>query len=367
MDDTDFVANYRPGHLYINPGKDGAYATIADESEVVLGEVDVTDRFKLAVSAFYVEDKGDFGTFKLTKLKWHKVRGWEADGHIQVNYFHLAQIHQFLSIIASVDLSHAKKARLSLDNLDLNALASLLNSKQGPQLVQELANSPDLHHDIYAVASKREALKQFEAMLAPGQREPGWQGFFEANPWIFGHGLNYVFLDKVGPKLETRTTGNTFDQGGKTVDGLMRTRAEISQYVLVEIKKSDTPLLRPGQPYRAGCYGVSDELSNAVTQIQKTVFEFSRTRFRERMKNADGNDLDEEVYAIEPRSYLVIGNLSQLQGNNDKVTCFELYRRNVRAPEILTFDELYHRARFIVANLAQEEGAAATNDDDCPF
>lgn len=201
-------------------------------------------------------------------------------------------------------------------------------------------------------------------MLAPGQREPDWQQFFEANPWIFGHGLNYVFLDKVGPKLEARTTGNTYDQGGKTVDGLMRTRAEISQYVLVEIKKADTALLRPGVPYRAGCYGVSDELSNAVTQIQKTVWEFSRDRFRERMKDAHGNDLDEEVYAIEPRSYLVIGNLRQLRGNNDKVTCFELYRRNVRAPEILTFDELYHRAKFIVANLAQEPSvdAAAMHD-----
>lgn len=109
MNDADFVVRQPPGHLCINPGKHGAYASIADESEVVLGEVDVTDRFKLAVSAFYVEDKADFGTFKITKLKWHKNRGWEADGHIQVNYFHLAQIHQFLSIIASVDLSQAKR------------------------------------------------------------------------------------------------------------------------------------------------------------------------------------------------------------------------------------------------------------------
>lgn len=364
-DDAEFVANYRLNHLYLNPGKDGAYATIAGESEQVLGEVNVTGRFKLAVSAFYVNDKGDFGTFKITKLKFHKVRGWEPDGHIHINYFQLAQINQFLSIIANVDFSHAQKARLSLGNLDLGAFASLLNSAQGAQLIEQLANSPELHHDIYAVASKREALRRFETMLEPGISEPDWQGFFEENPWIFGHGLNYVFLDKVGPKLEARTTGNTYDQGGKTVDALLRTRAEISQYVLVEIKKADTPLLRAGQPYRAGCYGVSDELSNAVTQIQKTVFEFSRSRFREPMRDAEGNDLGEEVYAIEPRSYLVIGNLSQLRGNNDKVTCFELYRRNVRGPEILTFDELYQRAQFIVANLAQE--GAVTAEDDYPF
>ena len=48
----------------------------------------------------------------------------------------------------------------------------------------------------------------------------------------------------------------------------MLTRAEVSQYVLVEIKKSDTELLQE-EEYRSGCWGVSSELSNAVTQTAK--------------------------------------------------------------------------------------------------
>jgi hypothetical protein len=364
-DDADYLANYKANQLYTHPGKAGTYATIAGEGEEVLGEVDVTTRCKIAVSAFYVNDKADFGTFKITKLQHHASYGWREAGHIQVNHFHLAQINQFLSIISSVDLSDAKKARLSLGNLDVGALASLLNSTRGPELVEQLAHSPELHQDIYAIASKREALAQFKSMLGQGRSEREWQAFFEEHKWIFGHGLNYVFLDKVGAKLEARTTGNTFDQGGKTVDGLLRTRAEISQYVLVEIKKDGTPLLRTGEPYRAGCWGVSDEVSNAVTQIQKTAWEFARTRFRGQLKDKHGNDLDEAVYAVQPRSYLVIGDLAELSGNDDKVACFELYRRNVHSPEILTFDELYHRASFIVANLANEE--AGTDEDACPF
>lgn len=354
-DDAEYLANYKPNQLYTHPGKAGMYATIAAESEEVIGEIDVTARCKVAVSAFYVNDRADFGTLKITKLQYHKTYGWREDSHIQVNHFQLAQINQFLAIIGNLDLSDAKKARLSLDNLNLGALSALLNSTRGAQLIEQLSQSTELHHDIYAVAAKREALGRFEEMLASDASEPNWQAFFEANPWIFGHGLNYVFLDKVAGKLETPTTGSAFDQPGKRVDALLRTRAEISQYVLVEIKKHDTALLRPGKPYRAGCWGMSDELSNAVTQIQKTVFEFSRTRFREQLRDVEGNDLDDSVYAIEPRSYLVIGNLAELSGNDDKVTCFELYRRNVRAPEILTFDELYHRARFIVANLSGTE------------
>lgn len=280
-DDAEYLANYKPGQLYTHPDKAGTYATIAGESEEVLGEVDVTNRCKVAVSVFHVKDKADFGTFKITKLQWHGLRGWREVSHIQVNHFQLAQINQFLSIISHLDLSDAKKARLSLDNLNLGALTSLLSSNRGAQLIEQLSQSPELHHDIYAVAAKRSALAQFKAMLQSDAIEPDWQAFFEANPWIFGHGLHYVFLDKVADKLESRTTGSTFDQPGKRVDALLRTRAEISQYVLVEIKRHDTALLRPGKPYRAGCWGMSDELSNAVTQIQKTVFEFARTRFHD--------------------------------------------------------------------------------------
>jgi hypothetical protein len=354
-DDAEYLANYRPDQLYTNPSKAGTYATMVGESEeIILGEIDVTQRCKIAVSAFYVNDKADFGTFKIVHLKWHTQRGWTEHSRIQVNDFQLSQINQFLSVIASVDLSDAKKVRLSLDSLNLGSLSALLNSTRGAELIEQLAQSPELQRDIYAIASKRDALATFKDMLASNASEPDWQAFFEANPWIFGHGLNYVFLDKAAPKLETNTTGSTFDQSGKRVDALLRTRAAISQYVLVEIKKHDTPLLRSSRPYRAGCWGVSDEVSNGVTQIQKTVFDFVRNRFHQQMLDAEGNALDEAVYAIEPRSYLVIGNLAELSGNNEKVTCFELYRRNVRAPEIVTFDELYHRAQFIVANLQNE-------------
>jgi hypothetical protein len=34
--------------------------------------------------------------------------------------------------------------------------------------------------------------------------------------------------------------------------------------------------------------------------------------------------------------------------NKDKLRSFELLRKNTTNPEIITFDELYERARFIV-------------------
>jgi hypothetical protein len=338
----------------VHPGRTGAYATIAGESEEMIGEIDVTSRSKLAVSAFYVDNQKNFGTFKITKLKYHARYGWREDCNIQVNHFQLAQINEFLSIISSLDLSDAQKTRISLENIHVGALGTLLSSTRGADLIKELASTPELRQDIYAVAAKRAALAEFKSKLdEDGLSESEWQDFFERNPWIFGHGLNYVFLDKVSDKLEARTTGSTFDRPGKRADGLMLTRAEVSQYVLVEIKKNSTELLQP-TTYRAGCWSVSDEVSSAVTQIQKTAFEFARDRFRDDVKDDEGNSTGGFVYSIQPRSFLVVGNLSELRGNDDKVTCFELYRRNIRSPEILTFDELFYRASYIVENICRE-------------
>ncbi|NZD64919.1 DUF4263 domain-containing protein [Rhizobium sp. WYCCWR 11290] len=352
-DDSEFLKNYIPQTLYVHPGREGSYATMVSEGETFIAEIDVTTRSRLAVSAFYIRGKKDFGTFKLTKLKFQKGRGWEPDGHIQVNSFHLSQLRQFVSLIASLDLSDAGKAKIAIEGVQVETLRTLLNSSKGTELLRGLSSSPDLHFDVYAVAAKKAALKEFAEKLTERRAEPEWQAFFEKNTWIFGHGLNYLFLEKVSKKLETVTSGQVFDAAGKRADGLMHTRAEISQYVLIEIKRDTTELLHH-DPYRSGCWAVSQELSSAVTQVQKTAFEFSRNRFRDRRKDSQGNDLDSHIYAIEPRSYLIAGNSTQLLGNDDKITCFELYRRNVRSPEIITFDELFHRAKCIVENISDE-------------
>ncbi len=56
----------------------------------------------------------------------------------------------------------------------------------------------------------------------------------------------------------------------------------------------------------------------------------------------------------------MIGNLAQLGAggriNPEKSLSFELYRRSMHEVEILTFDELYQRAQYIVRE-------SAGNDD----
>jgi hypothetical protein len=200
-----------------------------------------------------------------------------------------------------------------------------------------------------------------------------WQHFFERNPWIFGHGLNYVFLDKEGKKLEAVTTGATHSTPGNRVDALMRTRAVISQYVLIEIKKASTDLLRKSA-YRSGCWTISSEVSDAVSQIQKTVFDFTSNQSpKVQMTGEDGFRAGDEIFRVQPKSYLVIGHLRTMTDSDERFTCFQLFRSSLMAPEILTYDELYERAKCIVATISgtrlqpveitDEEEIAATGAD----
>lgn len=356
-EDVAYLANFVPNTLYVIPASQGAYGKLVSENEVVLGEIEVTTRSRIAVSAFFVDDKDDYDSFKVTKLKFHATYGWRADGEVQLNRFGLSRLKTFVSVLSGITLKESQKAKITLDSVHVETLGAILASTKGPQLLKDMSNSPELVDDIYALATKRAALGEFEVLLGSASSEAQWQSYFELNPWIFGLGLKYLFLEKLAAKMEATTTGYAFDRSGKRVDALMRTRAEVSQSVLVEIKRSDTELLKRDQ-YRPGVWGVSSELSDAVVQVQKTAHDFARNRFRQTLKDAAGDDTNESIYIIEPRAILVVGRLGQIASNEDKVACFELYRRKITAPEIVTFDELLFRARHIVGNLTSvgEEG-----------
>ena len=65
-----------------------------------------------------------------------------------------------------------------------------------------------------------------------------------------------------------------------------------------------------------------------------------------------GQPTGEEVFNFKPRAFIVIGTLDEFVSehgvNTEKVRSFELYRNSIVGIEILTFDELYERSRFIV-------------------
>ena len=72
------------------------------------------------------------------------------------------------------------------------------------------------------------------------------------------------------------------------------------------------------------------------------------------IKDEFGSLTGEQLYLYSPKSFLLIGSLQEFMEENgineDKFSSFELFRRNIINPEIITFDELYERAKNIVNN-----------------
>lgn len=372
-EEVEYLAKYKPDTLYVNPASSGkgSYATLLAENQFLIDEVAITERIRLAVTVFYVNEKKDISTFKLIKIRFNEHQEWQIDGELKVSKFEITKLKEFISLLTALDLEDAAKTRISLGAAHIDVLDTILRTDSGPEVLKKIAENPSLSEDIFALAHKKLELEVFNKLLTQlgsykstyiadhhlnkTGEEDIWQNYFERNPWIFGHGLNYIFLGNDGNKLEVTTTGFSHQSVGNRVDALMKTKAIISQYVLIEIKKPSSDLLQ-SKEYRSGCWAASSELSGAVSQIQKTVFDFTSNQISKvQVKDKNGMTTGEEIFRVQPKSYLVIGNLSQLKGHDEKFTCFQLFRSSIRNPEILTYDELYERAKCIVETISKSE------------
>ena len=310
---NDFDAQLTPDQLTIKNTVKGKHVGTSAEKEVTLKEQHISPKIKLALTVFSPENKDDITSYKIIKYKL-KNNEWQKDSQVSLSKFGLEKIEEFNRILISLDLAKETADTIELDGIGITGLNKLLRSDKSDDLIAKISNSEWLTKDIFALDAKRTSLLKYEELLNANTSEAEWQAYFEENQWIFGLGLNFVSLEKVGSKLEATTTGSDFNTQGKRADALMKSRAEISQFVLAEIKMFTTPLLG-NKSYRGGCWAVSSEVSGAVAQAQKTAFEFTSKTFEHSIKDDEGKSLGQSVYSIQPKSFLVVGNLRQLEGN----------------------------------------------------
>ena len=216
--------------------------------------------------------------------------------------------------------------------------------------------------DIVALARRREMLQKFERLLADdeyfaeqrralGGPEKVWQTFIEENPWIVGSSIAPQFLHSWSDgRLEQTVRGFSIAGLGKRSDAVLRTAGVLSALVLAEIKHHETDLLH--KEYRPGCWSVSRELAGGVAQCQATADAVREHGPSLDLKSADGYTL-ERIFVCRPRTVLVIGSLTEFVNASgdihaEKFESFERFRRGLRDPEVLTFDELFARASLLV-------------------
>lgn len=274
------------------------------------------------------------------------------------------------SVAAADEIIRVNKDRKTI-------IEKLLSENFGEEVWEELANSkPDLATKLSLAriqTNRSNSLLEFKANLEINNSDESfWQKFFTQNEWIFGYGLNYQFIHLINeqPDYGGRTF---FGRGSQKGDFLLQTIAYSQFTVLVEIKTPTTPLLsytnkapRKVINPRNDVWLLSSNLISAVSQIQVNARTWSIDSQRaENLRMLEA----QSIYTVEPKGILIIGNTKELNGEESIISCFESFRRNLRNPEIITFDELYERANFIVGNRNNESVVNVPEDttDDLPF
>lgn len=254
-------------------------------------------------------------------------------------------------------------------------IEKLLEEDYGEEIWEELIDkNPDLatklsHSRIQH--NRLEALKEFEkSIIDESKDENYWQNFFTQNDWIFGYGLNYQFLSIESD--QPNYGGEKYTGKGKQKgDYLTKTNAENVKFtVLVEIKKPSSNLLaktaRKGEniQYRNGAWLLGSELLGGVAQVQTNC-----KSWQKRAEEFENIELTNKgVYTVMPKGILLIGNSREFKNNIEQLTTFELFRKGLNNVEILTYDELLERARFILEqNVLDKKSELEDDDFDLPF
>lgn len=284
-----------------------------------------------------------------------------------VEFFHNVFNFQFEDG-RKINISDAELRKLIISQVQANALV-----KENQDIFAEALRTEVTDEDIVALGYRKNQLDVFGRLIDDPEyfshamdvknckrKEDLWQKFFDKNNWVFGYGLNYIFVSNFEQrKLEQVVQGSDILHRGKRTDALMKTRGAISSLCLVEIKTHETDLLESSS-YRAGCWAPSRELVGAVAQLQGTVASASKNLSDRIMPANDaGEPSGEEVFNYKPKAFVVIGSLIQFVTDNgvnkEKLRSFELYRSSISDVDVITFDELYERSRYIVHHAQNEE------------
>lgn len=319
-----------------------------------------------------------------------KLVGTEEKQKISFSKFNFAQLELFLNFIHDLDLSTISERRLklaenSLDILDPETkkkISTLLQGDEGADLIQQLLDNEIVtSQDIVNTGYRKNQLKVFERllneegylekykkdeseiskMIAQGEEnglsinenskeEITWQYFFYKNPWIFGYGLNYRYQNILQKEFSASDT----DGAGKEQVNADFLIGDNYYTTFVELKTPNTDLFintKSGKN-RSGSWSISNHLIYAVSQIleQKAA---GQIKLEKNPFDDEGNRISQKGY--DSKCILVVGNINkefEESGDSEKISeikkkTFELYRRDSRNVEIITFDELYDRAHYI--------------------
>lgn len=217
-----------------------------------------------------------------------------------------------------------------------------------------------LHSDIELVTLEK-LIKIYDEMMRKRLEEKYWQTFFNENPFILNMAFGYPLI-----KIQDQASvgGRKFSGRGEKIADFLVKNTLTNNAAIFEIKKPQVNLLNRTS-LRDGIFTPSSDLSGSINQTLDQKYQFQReiSQFKDKSRI-----YDIESYAV--HCCLIIGTIPE--GDEQKKS-FELFRRNSKDVEIVTFDELLEKLKQLRDFLKSEETDSyvtpviPVTDDELPF
>lgn len=190
-------------------------------------------------------------------------------------------------------------------------------------------------------------IERYDEMLGKKLVEERWQEFFNENPFILNMAFGYPVV-KV--KDQASVGGRKLSGEGEKITDFLVKNSLTNNTAIFEIKTPQTEVLNK-RPFRDGVYTPSADLAGSINQTLDQKYQFQK----QVAAIKDNTRLyDIESYAV--HCCLIIGHTPD---GEDKKKSFELFRRNSKDVEIVTFDELLEKLKQLRAFLAMSEDSEA--------
>jgi hypothetical protein len=343
---------------------------VEGNDQVHFGEIEGTMCLRLTgnvrktqVSALVTQD--DKKIKRLT-LQTFKTRAGDRIEAVEKDEFtfradEFTRLLSFLSQIEFINLSHKENFQIEdistkagpkaiIDASDRGIVNRIKSMTEGQRngLLQALQQSLTAEK-INILLGRKQGLKEYEEhMSLLDWSEVQWQDFFEREQWVFGYGLDYRMMRQFDREM-TVGGGGSDNRNKPVIDFLM----SFTDYtVLVEIKTPNTPIFTASRRGRAGTWEFSREFMSAVSQIIEQKAEWLSFAQSGEHYNKSGTEIL-TARTRNAKSILVVGSRDEFsrsgssRDTNVMRDTFELFRRENRSIDIVTFDELLERARFI--------------------
>ena len=202
-----------------------------------------------------------------------------------------------------------------------------------------------LRGDIELVTLEK-LIQQYETMLGQKLAEDRWQAFFNENPFILNMAFGYPVI-KV--RDQASVGGRKLTGGGEKITDFLVKNSLTNNTAVFEIKTPHTRVLNK-TPFRDGVFTPSSDLSGSMNQALDQKYQFQK-QIAQIKDNTRLYDI--ETYAV--HCCLVVGRTPD---GDDRKKSFELFRRNSKDVEIVTFDELLEKLKQLRTFLRAAEGEA---------